>query len=47
MVCRIRVSMTFTAGPRCEMGIYGVPYDVSLPDLGIGVTNDDFHIAGT
>ena len=46
MVGRIRVYMTFAAGQRSEMGRYEDPWEVSLPGFGIGMINDDFHIAG-
>ena len=32
-------------GLRREMGRYEVPWEVSLPGFGIGIINDDFHIA--
>ena len=46
MVGRIRVFSTFTAGQRSEIGQYEDPWEVSLPGLGIGMINEDFHIAG-
>ena len=46
IVGRIRDSSTFAAGQRSEIGRYEVPTEVSLPGFGIGVTNEDFHIAG-
>ena len=46
MVGRIRVSMAFMAGQRSEMGGYEDPWEMSLPGFGIGMINDDFHIAG-
>ena len=46
MVGRIRVSGTFAAGQRSEIGRYKDPWEVSLPGLGIGMINEDFHIAG-
>ena len=44
---RIRDSSTFVAGQRSEIGGYDVPTEVSLPGLGIGMINEDFHIAVT
>ena len=38
--------MTFLVGKRSEMGRYEVPCEASLPCFGIGMINDDFHIAG-
>ena len=46
MVGRIRVSRTFAAGQRSEIGRYEDTWEVSLPGLGIGMINEDFHIAG-
>ena len=46
MVGRIRVSRTFTAGQRSEIGRYEDPWEVNLPGLGIGMINEAFHIAG-
>ena len=46
MVGRIRVSMTFAVGKRSEMDRYEDPLEVYLPGFGIGMINDDFHIAG-
>ena len=46
MVGRIRVSRTFSAGQRSEIGRYKDSWEVSLPVLGIGMINNDFHIAG-
>ena len=43
---RIRDYCTFAAGQRSEIGRYEVPTEVSLPGLGIGMINEDFHIAG-
>ena len=37
IVGRIRVSMTFAAGQRSEMGRYEVQWEVSLPGFGIGM----------
>ena len=31
---------------RSEIGRYEDPWEVSLPGLGIGMINEDFHIAG-
>ena len=45
-VGRIRDSSTFAAGQRSEIGRYEVPTEVSLPGFGIGMINQDFHIAG-
>ena len=45
-VDRISDSSTFTAGQRSEIGRYEVPTEVSLPGFGIGMINEDFHIAG-
>ena len=46
IVGRIRDSRTFAAGQRSEIGLYEDPWEVSLPGLGIGMINEDFHIAG-
>ena len=46
IVSRIRDSSTFVAGHRSEIGRYEVTTDVSLPGFGIGMINEDFHIAG-
>ena len=46
MVGRISVSRTFATGQRSEIGRYEDHWEVSLPDLGIGMINEDFHIAG-
>ena len=43
---RIRDSSTFAAGQRSEIGRYDDPWEASLPGLGIGMINEDFHIAG-
>ena len=40
------MSRTFATGQRSEIGRYEDPLEVSLPCLGIGVINEDFHIAG-
>ena len=34
------------AGQRSEIGRYEDPWEVSWPCLGIGMINEDFHIAG-
>ena len=39
-------SETFAAGQRRKIGRYEDPWEVSLPGLGIGIINEDFHIAG-
>ena len=46
IVTRIRVSRTFAAGQRREIGRYEAHCEVSLPGLCIGMINEDFHIAG-
>ena len=46
IVGRIRDSRIFAAGQRTEIGRYEDPWEVSLPGLGIGMINEDFHIAG-
>ena len=38
--------MTFAAGQRSMIGRQEVLCEVSLPDFGIGMINDDFHISG-
>ena len=43
---RIRVSRTFAAGQKSDIGRYEVPWGLSLTDFGIGMINDDFHIDG-
>ena len=43
---RFRVSRTFAAGQRSEIGRYEDHWEVSLPGLDIGMINEDFHIAG-
>ena len=45
-VGRIRDSRTLAAGQRSETGRYENPWEVSLPGLGIGMINENFHIAG-
>ena len=42
----IRASITFAAGQSSEIGRYEVPREQSLSGLGIGMTIDDFQIAG-
>ena len=46
IVGRIRVSRTFASGQRSKIGRYEDSREVSLPVLGIGMINEDFHIAG-
>ena len=46
IVGRIRDSSSFAAGQKNKIGRYKVPTEVSLPGLGIGMINEDFHIAG-
>ena len=43
---RIRDTSTFTAVQRSEIDQYEVPREVSLSGFGIGMINEDFHIAG-
>ena len=45
-VVSMRTSITFAAGQSNEIGRYEVRREESLPDLGIGVTIDDFQIPG-
>ena len=45
-VVSIRASINFAAGQSSEIGRYEVPREESLPGLGIGMTIDDFQIAG-
>ena len=45
IVGKSRISMTFSAGQRSEIGRYEVLMAVSLSGFGIGMINDDFHIA--
>ena len=45
-VVSMRASITFAAGQSSEMGRYDVHREESLPGLGIGMTIDDFQIAG-
>ena len=42
----MRVSITFTAERRSEIGRYEVHREESLPGFGMGMTIDDFQIAG-
>ena len=42
----MRASITFAAGQSSKIGRYEVPREESLPGLGIGMTIDDFQIAG-
>ena len=44
-VVSMRASITVAAGQSSEIGRYEVPKE-SLPGLGIGMTIDDFKIAG-
>ena len=46
IVGRNRDSRTLAAGQINEIGRKEVPWEVSLPGFGIGMINDDFHIAG-
>ena len=46
ILSRIRDSSTFAAGQRREICRYEVHMEVSLPGFGIGMINEDFHIAG-
>ena len=45
-VVSMRASITFAAEQSSEIGRYEVPREESLPGLGIGMTIDDFQIAG-
>ena len=45
VVC-MRASITYAAGQSSEIGRYEVPREEFLPGLGIGITIDDFQIAG-
>ena len=45
IVCRIRDFSTFAAGQRSVIGRYEVLTEVSLSGFGIGMINEDFHIA--
>ena len=42
----ISASKTFAAGQMSEMGRYDVPCEESFPGFGIGMTIEDFQIAG-
>ena len=42
----MRVSITFAAGQRSEIGRYEVHREESLPGFGMGMTINDFRIAG-
>ena len=46
MVCKIKVSMTFSAWQRSETGSYEVHWEVFFLDFGIVVLNNYFQIAG-
>ena len=46
IVGKIRDSSTFAAGQRSKISRNDVPTDMSLPDFGFGMINEDFHIAG-
>ena len=45
-VVSMRASITFAAWQCSEIGRYEVPREESLPGLVIGLTLDDFQIAG-
>ena len=45
-VVSMRPFITFAAGQSSEIVRYEVPREESLPCLGIGMTIDDFQIAG-
>ena len=45
-VVSIRASISVASGQSSEIGRYEVPREESLPGLGIGITIDDFQIAG-
>ena len=45
-VVSMRASITFAAGHSSEIGRYEVPREESLSSFGIGMTIDDFQIAG-
>ena len=45
-VVSMTATITFAAGQSCEIGRYEVPREESLPGLGIGMTIDNFQIAG-
>ena len=42
----MRASITFAAWQRSEIGRYEVHREEYLPGLGMGMTIDDFQIAG-
>ena len=42
----MRASIAFGAGQRSEIGRYEIPREESLPGFGMGMTIDDFQIAG-
>ena len=46
MLVSMRASITFAAGQRSESGRYEVLREASLPGFGLGMTIDDFQIAG-
>ena len=46
IVGKNRDSRTFPAGHNNKIGGKEDPWKVSLPGFGIGMNNDDFHIAG-
>ena len=45
-VVSMRGSITVAAGQSSEIVLYEVPREDSLPGLGIGMTIDEFQIAG-
>ena len=45
-VVSMRTSITFAARQSSEIARYDVPREESLPGFGIGMTIDDFKIAG-
>ena len=45
-VASMNSSMTFAAGQSSVIGRYEVPTEESLPGFGMGMTIDDFQIAG-
>ena len=45
IVDRIMDSRTFAAGQRSEIGRHEVPTKESLPGFGVGMINEDYHIA--
>ena len=46
MLTVVGIRASITAGQGSEIGRYEVPREESLPGLGIGMTIDDFQIAG-